>query len=105
MAPQPVLTPEAASDTRLAPRWNVVLLDDDDHTYDYVIEMLGAIFGHDVATAFTMAMEVDATGRVIVWSGHREVAELKREQIHAFGPDPLLPRCEGSMSAVLERVD
>lgn len=31
-----------------------------------------------------------------------ELAELKQEQIHAFGPDPLIPRCKGSMSAEIE---
>ncbi len=105
MAQQPLLMPESASKTRLAPRWNVVLLDDDDHTYDYVVEMLQAIFGHELATAFRMAVEVDTSGRVVVWTGHRELAELRQEQIHAFGPDPLLARCMGSMTAILEPVD
>ena len=86
----------------LAPTWNVVLLDDGDHTYEYVVEMLGAIFGHSPARAFRMAVEVDGTGRVIVWSGEREVAELRQEQIHAYGADPRVPSCRGAMSAVLE---
>jgi len=89
---------------RRADRWNVVLLDDDDHTYAYVVEMLGAIFGHDAATAFRMASEVDGTGRVIVFTGPRETAEFKQGRIHAYGPDPRIPRCAGAMSAVIERV-
>ncbi len=98
---------EPVSDPRekLAPPWNVVLLDDDDHTYSYVVEMLGAIFGHSVPTAFRMAKEVDLTGRVIVWTGSREVAELKQEQIHDYGADPRLTRSCGSMSAVVELAD
>lgn len=32
-------------DVRLIPPYNVVLLDDNDHTYEYVIEMLRAVFG------------------------------------------------------------
>ena len=48
------------------PQYNVVLLDDNDHTYDYVIEMLMDIFRHSSQTAFEMACEVDAHGRVIV---------------------------------------
>ena len=91
--------------TRLAPRWNVILLDDDEHSYDYVVEMLGAVFGHSVETAFQMAVEVDSTGRVIVWTGSREVAELKQEQIHAHGADPRIRGCKGSMTAVLEIAD
>jgi ATP-dependent Clp protease adaptor protein ClpS len=85
-----------------APPWHVVLLDDDDHTYDYVIEMLGKIFGHSLETAFQMACEVDATGRVIVDTTTRERAELKRDQIHAYGRDWRLERSQGSMSAILE---
>jgi ATP-dependent Clp protease adaptor protein ClpS len=49
-----------------------------------------------------MAREVDTTGRVIVDTTSMERAELKRDQIHAFGADPLIPRCKGSMSAEIE---
>lgn len=84
------------------PKYHVVLLDDDDHTYDYVIEMLMQIFGHSRATAFRMACEVDARGRVIVETTTKERAELKRDQIHAYGPDWRIPYCQGSMSAIIE---
>ncbi|MBI3098159.1 MAG: ATP-dependent Clp protease adaptor ClpS [Planctomycetes bacterium] len=82
--------------------WNVVLLDDDDHSYEYVIAMLGTIFHYPVEKSFPMAEEVDATGRVIVFTGAKEEAELHQEQIHSFGRDPLIPRCAGSMTAVIE---
>jgi ATP-dependent Clp protease adaptor protein ClpS len=39
---------------------------------------------------------------VIVETTTRERAELKQEQIHAYGPDSRIPRCKGSMSAVIE---
>ena len=84
------------------PPYNVVLLDDDDHSYEYVILMLKKIFGHSIEKGYEMAQEVDATGRVIVATTNLEQAELKRDQIHAFGPDPLIPRCKGSMSATVE---
>lgn len=85
-----------------APRWHVILLDDDDHTYDYVVEMLGRVFGHSLEKAFQMACEVDTTGRVIVDTTSLERAELKRDQIHAYGRDWRLERSQGSMSAVIE---
>lgn len=87
---------------RTAPLWHVVLIDDDDHTYAYVIEMLGAIFGLGRQKAYQMACEVDTTGRVIVATLVFEQAEFKQQQIHAYGPDPRIPRCHGSMRAVLE---
>lgn len=87
------------------PQYHVVLLDDDDHSYQYVIEMLGAIFGHGRAKAFRMACEVDASGRVVVDTTTKERAELKQKQIHDYGPDWRIPHCQGSMSAVVEPAD
>jgi len=84
------------------PPFNVVLLNDDDHSYEYVIEMLGEIFAHPIEKAFAMAKEVDKSGRVIVLTTHKERAELKRDQIHAYGIDARVATCVGSMSAVIE---
>jgi ATP-dependent Clp protease adaptor protein ClpS len=93
---------EEQVEIRLQPRWHVVLLNDDDHTYEYVVEMLMRLFGHNAERAFRHACEVDATGRTIVDTTTRERAELKVEQIHAYGPDPRLPRSKGAMSAEME---
>lgn len=84
------------------PPYNVILHNDDDHSYDYVIRMLKELFAHPEEKGFQMAEEVDRTGKVIVCTTSMERAELKRDQIHAFGPDPLIPRCAGSMSATIE---
>ena len=84
------------------PPYNVILLDDDEHSFEYVIYMLKKLFGHSLQKGYKMAVEVDTTGRVVVATTNLELAELKRDQIHAFGPDPLIPRCKGSMSAVIE---
>lgn len=86
----------------LEPPYHVILLDDDEHTYDYVIEMLRSIFGHSFETAFLMADTVNSEGRVIVATVHKELAELRLEQIREFGADPRLPESKGSMSAVIE---
>ncbi len=91
--------------TRPADRWNVVLLDDDEHTYEYVVEMLGDLLGHPRETAYRMAVEVDTTGRAIVWTGPRETAEHHQARIHAHGADPRVPECAGGMTAVIERLD
>jgi ATP-dependent Clp protease adaptor protein ClpS len=49
-----------------------------------------------------MACEVDQRDRVIVETTSRERAELKQEQIHAYGRDERLARSKGSMSADIE---
>ncbi len=84
------------------PPYKVVLLDDDEHSFEYVIFMLKTLFGHPPEKGYEMAMEVHTTGRVVVATTNLERAELKRDQIQAFGPDPLIPRCKGSMSATVE---
>jgi ATP-dependent Clp protease adaptor protein ClpS len=89
--------------TRRQPPYNVVLLNDDDHTFEYVIIMLHQLFGHPPEKGFQMAKEVHETGRVICLTTTREHAELKQEQIHAFGPDPFSSKeCAGSMTAIIE---
>jgi len=109
--PDTEISPRPETDTTieetpsLVPMYHVVLLDDDDHSYEYVIEMLMRLFGHSEATAYDMACKVDAEGRVIVDTTHKERAELKRDQIHAYGPDWRISRCKGSMSATIESVE
>ncbi len=93
---------ETEQTTRTMPRWHVVLLNDDDHTYEYVIEMLMKLFSHDLETAFRMACEVDKSDRVVVDTTSKERAELKRDQIHGYGADWRLARSAGSMSAEIE---
>jgi ATP-dependent Clp protease adaptor protein ClpS len=100
--PQPAVLPDERLDTHLQPPYNVVLFDDDDHTYEYVIDMLGRVFGYGRERAYRMACEVDLTGRVIVMTCSLERAEFKRDQIHSFGRDWRLERCKGSMSATVE---
>src|SRR5262245_63333245 len=100
-------TPEVAEPvlkekTRKQPPYNVILLNDDDHSFDYVIAMLQQLFGYPREKGYQMAYEVHTKGRVIVMTTTMEHAELKRDQIHAFGPDPLIARCKGSMSAEIE---
>lgn len=87
------------------PPYHVILLNDDDHSYEYVIDMLGRLFGHPVEKAFGMAKEVDKTGRVIVCTTHKELAELKQDQIHSFGGDRRIASSQGSMSAILEAAE
>jgi ATP-dependent Clp protease adaptor protein ClpS len=84
------------------PRYHVVLWNDDDHTYQYVVTMLRQIFGHPPEKGLLLAKEVDSQGRVIVLTTTKEHAELKRDQIHAFGADRLIARSKGSMSASIE---
>ncbi len=106
MSSAPVVLPEERTEeqirSRRQPPYHVILFNDDDHTYDYVIRMLKELFAHPEEKGYQLAKKVDTEGRVIVCTTSMERAELKRDQIHAYGPDPLLERCKGSMSATIE---
>ncbi len=93
---------EVINRAQLTPLYRVVLLDDDDHTYDYVIEMLQKIFIFSLDQAYRHAEEVDTCGRTILITCELPEAEFARDQIHAYGPDWRLARSKGSMSAIVE---
>ena len=97
-------TPETKQRTQdqQAPPYNVVLLDDDEHTYDYVVEMLEKQFAFSASDAWNHAAEVDNAGRTVVITCELPQAEFARDQIHAFGADWRMPQSKGSMSAVVE---
>jgi ATP-dependent Clp protease adaptor protein ClpS len=98
-----VAQPELKEKVKRQPPYNVVLLNDDDHTFQYVIVMLKQLFGYPEERGMQMAEEVHRTGRVIVLTTTREYAEFKQDQIHAFGPDPWSSKeCKGSMTAIIE---
>ena len=84
------------------PRYHVILWDDDDHSYAYVIAMMMQVFGHSSEKGYQIARQVDTQGRVVVLTTTKEHAELKRDQIHAFGKDGLIEKCQGSMWATIE---
>jgi len=90
------------NDEEKVPLFNVVLLDDDEHTYDYVVEMLTKLFCLSQEAAFRNAMEVDSMGRTIIITCEREQAEFGRDQIQAYGADSRMPESKGSMSAIVE---
>ena len=97
-APREADAPESA----LEPTYHLVLLDDDHHTYAYVIEMLGKVFGYGREKAFVLASVVDSEGRVVVETADHERVTRDQRKIHAYGPDHRIAASKGSMSAVVE---
>jgi ATP-dependent Clp protease adaptor protein ClpS len=93
---------EVLEQEQRVPLYHVVLLDDDQHSYDYVIEMLHNLFLMPPGEGFRKAVEVDTTGRAIVITCELPQAEFARDQIRAYGPDWRMPQSKGSMAAVIE---
>jgi ATP-dependent Clp protease adaptor protein ClpS len=72
--------------TGLGDHWRVIVRNDDHNTFDHVARSLARFVpGMTVATGYAVADEVHNTGRAIVWSGHREPAELYWEQLSDAG--------------------
>jgi ATP-dependent Clp protease adaptor protein ClpS len=92
---------QAQRQSQRQPRYNVLLWDSDDHTYDYVEKMLRELFGHEPAECHRIAEAVDTEGRAIVLTTTLEHAELKRDQIHAYGKDHV-EASKGSMWSSIE---
>ena len=82
--------------------YHVIILNDDDHTVEYVVEMLQALLGLSSADALARTLEADSTGSSIVSTCSLEEAETKRDRIHAYGPDWRLPHSRSSVAALVE---
>lgn len=98
----PRANPKFETRVKQQPLYHVILLNDDDHTVDYVVVMMQKLFGKKPEEGVEVAKKVHLEGRCVLLTTTLEHAELKQEQIHAFGPDHLVPRCQGSMTCVLE---
>ncbi len=77
----------AHSKPKTLPPYAVIVLNDDLHTFDYVVETFQKVFGYPLEKAFQLAAQIHTTGRGLVWSGSKEVAELKCDQVRGAGPD------------------
>lgn len=70
--------------TRRVPPYNVVLENDDHHSQEFVVDVLSKALGYAKERSFQLMMLAHTSGRAIVWTGPKEVAELKAEQIRTF---------------------
>jgi ATP-dependent Clp protease adaptor protein ClpS len=100
----PVKQEAPEKDRRRQPRYSVLLWDSDGHTFDYVEKMLRELFGHEKQQCEEIAKNVDKDGKAVVLTTTREHAELKRDQIHAYGKDNL-EGSKGSMWSTIEPVE
>ena len=70
--------------TRRVPPYNVILENDDHHSCEFVVDVLRKALGCSEERAFLLMMQAHTTGRSVVWTGPKEVAELKADQIRTF---------------------
>src|SRR5262245_14140154 len=76
--------PQDATQTRRVPPYNVVLVHDEDHSFDFVVNVLPKVLGASLERARQLTLEAHTTGRAVIWTGPKEVAELKVEQVESL---------------------
>ena len=81
-----------------------MLWDDNHHTFDFVIQMMRKLFGHQYEQGYEIADTVHNHGRAVCLTTTLEHAELKRDQIHAYGRDGTVKECVGSMWSTIEAI-
>lgn len=80
------VTARPGSGTDLGKPWNVIVLNDNHNTFQGVAFALSStIPGVSYEQGLRMADKIHTTGRAVVWSGHKEAAELYWERLKGFG--------------------
>ena len=82
--PTTTVEPEEATRTRLLPPYNVILENDDFHSFEFVVMVLCKALGYSLERSHQLTEEAHFTGQAVVWTGPKEVAELKAEQVRSF---------------------
>ena len=66
--------------------WRVIVLNDDHNTSEGVAFALAQTLpGVDYDRGMALANKLHNTGQALVWSGHRELAELYHSQLEGHG--------------------
>jgi len=82
-----VVVKEKSSSPKKIPPYMIIVYNDDYHTFQYVIEVFAKVFRYDIDKCINLAIEIHNKGKCIAWTGSKELAELKNEQIICAGPD------------------
>lgn len=76
------------TDEELANRWQVILLNDEEHTYEYVIALIQEVFNKDFEEAFDLTHTIDKQGAAVVVTVPKEEAEKYQQKVKSWGADP-----------------
>jgi ATP-dependent Clp protease adaptor protein ClpS len=77
---------DTGTGTGLGRPWNVIVLNDNHNTFEGVAFALADVLpSMSYDGGLRLADKIHATGRAIVWSGHREAAELYWEGLRNHG--------------------
>jgi ATP-dependent Clp protease adaptor protein ClpS len=81
------ITPMTNTVVKNLPLWNVILLNTDHHTFEFVIKLIVEVFEVNLSDAYDLTKKIHEEGQCIVMVTHKERAELFQEKVKAFGCD------------------
>lgn len=76
--------PREETRTRRLPPYHVIIENDDHHSFPFVVDVLCKVFGYSVQRAFVLMLKAHTSGQAVVWTGPKEVGELKVDQIRTY---------------------
>lgn len=98
-----IIQEETKEKVQHLPRWHVIILNDEEHSFEYVIDLLVRVFNHEMERAIELTLQIHNEGQAIVDTTSKERAQLKQEQVHAFGRDARMgDRSTGPLRCVIE---
>jgi ATP-dependent Clp protease adaptor protein ClpS len=80
----PVADPKTDTRHNLLPPYHVIIENDDDHSQVFVVLVLRKVFGYDEPKAIELMLLAHNSGEAVVWTGPKEVAELKLDQLRTY---------------------
>ncbi len=75
----------------ILPPYNVIIKNDDFHTMAFVVLVLMEVFKYEKMHSFKLMATIHQEGEAVVWTGQKEIAELKMEQVLAIPEGKLGP--------------
>jgi len=69
-------------------KFSVVLHNDPINGMEYVVGVIKQVFRYSTAKAVWLMLKAHCTGKSILWIGSKKKAEIKRNKMCSFGPDP-----------------
>jgi ATP-dependent Clp protease adaptor protein ClpS len=79
-----VAEPELETRSWMLPPYHVLIENDDHHSMAFVVMVLRKVFGYDDTKSAQLMLTAHEQGEAVVWTGSKEVAELKVDQIRTF---------------------
>ena len=86
------------------PKYDLVVMNDDTHTFGYVIQLLQEVLGVPLDRAQSFTLAIDQMGCATVFRGPLDEVTRKRDRILAYGPDASMPGSTGPLDVQIMEV-